>query len=166
MIPPECWAESVRISSGRRIGSEVEGDVDHVNEPAGCCTPRHSGGPHVYARRMSLSTASHLQDTIPARKSDRDGPPTRARAIRALGDAAKLNRRGRKKVAPHDLRHSCAGLLLAAGVSPPKVAAILRHADTRTTLTVYAGLVESQRVELRTDLEAALSAPVDARRAT
>jgi hypothetical protein len=32
----------------------------------------------------------------------------------------------------------------------------MRHADARVTLTVYAGLVESQRVELRDDLEAAL----------
>jgi len=79
-----------------------------------------------------------------------------ARAVRAAGDAAKLNPRGVKKVAPHDLRHSCAGLLLAAGVPAPKVAAILRHADARITLTVYAGLVESQRVELLDDLEAAL----------
>jgi len=79
-----------------------------------------------------------------------------ARAIRAAGDAAKLNPEGAKKVAPHDLRHSCAGLLLAAGVPAPKVAAVLRHADTRTTLTVYAGLVESQRADLRGDLEAAL----------
>ncbi len=55
-----------------------------------------------------------------------------------------------------NLRHSCAGPLLAAGVAAPKVAAVLRHADTRTTLTVYAGLVESQRADLRDDLEAAL----------
>ena len=49
-----------------------------------------------------------------------------------------------------------AGLLLAAGVPAPKVAAILRHADARAMLTVYAGLIESQRAELRDDLEAAL----------
>jgi hypothetical protein len=30
VIPPECWTESVRISSGRRVGSEVEGDVDRL----------------------------------------------------------------------------------------------------------------------------------------
>ena len=71
-------------------------------------------------------------------------------------EQAKLNPPGAKPVAPHDLRHSCAGLLFAAGVPVPKVAAILRHADARLTLTVYAGLVESQRGELLGDLEAAL----------
>lgn len=87
------------------------------------------------------------------------GPHTRrgaARAIELAGHAVGLNPEGAKPVAPHDLRHSCAGLLLAAGVPAPKVAAVLRHADARVTLTVYAGLVESQRVELRDDLEAAL----------
>jgi integrase len=63
---------------------------------------------------------------------------------------------GTTKVAPHDLRQSCAWLLLAAGVPAPKFAGILRHADTRTTLTVYAGLVvESERAALRDDLELA-----------
>jgi hypothetical protein len=47
-------------------------------------------------------------------------------------------------------------LLLAAGAPAPKVSAILRHADVRTTLTFYAGLVESERGNLREDLEAAL----------
>jgi hypothetical protein len=31
----------------------------------------------------------------------------------------------------------------------------LRHANTRTLLATYAGLVESERAELRSDLEAA-----------
>ncbi len=78
------------------------------------------------------------------------------RAIYRAGDQASLNKKGGKKVGCHDLRHSCAGLLLSAGVPAPKVAAILRHADARVTPTVYAGVVESQRAELRDDLEAAL----------
>ena len=90
-----------------------------------------------------------------------DGTPRRrhavANAVRVAGGKAKLNPDGAKPVAPHDLRHSCAGLLFAAGVPVPKVAAILRHANPRVTLTVYAGLVESHRSELRGDLEAALA---------
>ena len=61
------------------------------------------------------------------------------------------------RVAPHDLRHSFAGLLFTAGISAPKVAAILRHASQRITLTVYAGLVESQRVDLKDDMQAAFA---------
>ena len=59
----------------------------------------------------------------------------------------------------HDLRHSCAGLLFAANVPAPTIAAVLRRADVRTTLTVYAGLVETNRAGLRGDLETAFAAP-------
>lgn len=80
------------------------------------------------------------------------------RAVHAAGDRAKLNPEGVEKVGCHDLRHSCAGLLFAAGVSAPTIAAVLRHADVRITLTTYAGLVESGRAALRDDLEAAFGA--------
>ena len=40
----------------------------------------------------------------------------------------------------------------------PTIAAILRHADVRTTLTVYAGLVETNRAGLRDDLKTAFGA--------
>ena len=73
------------------------------------------------------------------------------------GDDAGLNSTGVEQVGCHDLRHSCAGLLLAAGTSAPTVAAVLRHADTRTTLTTYAGLVETNRAEVRRDLDVAFA---------
>ena len=77
------------------------------------------------------------------------------RAVYAAGDAAGLNPVGVEKVGLHDLRHSCAGLLFAANVPATTIAAILRHADVRTTLTVYAGLVETNRAGLRGELETA-----------
>jgi integrase len=77
------------------------------------------------------------------------------RALYRAGDAAGLNPEGVEKIGCHDLRHSCAGLLFAAGAPAPTVAAVLRHADTRTTLTTYAGLVETNRAELRRDLDVA-----------
>jgi hypothetical protein len=45
-------------------------------------------------------------------------------------------------------------------VSAPKVAAILRHSDVRVTLSTYAGLVETDRANLRGDLETAFRACV------
>jgi len=77
------------------------------------------------------------------------------RAVYQAGDDAGLNPDGVERIGCHDLRHSCAGLLFAAGRSAPTVAAVLRHADTRTTLTTYAGLVETNRSELRQDLDVA-----------
>lgn len=78
------------------------------------------------------------------------------RAIYVAGDAAGLNTGG-KRVGCHDLRHSCAGLLLAAGVPAPRIAAIMRHANVQTPLTTYAGVIETQRADLRGDLEEAFS---------
>ena len=77
------------------------------------------------------------------------------RAIYAAGDDAGLNPKGAQRVGLHDLRHSCAGLLLAAGVPMPKVAAVLRHSNPRITADVYAGLVETGRAALAADLTAA-----------
>jgi integrase len=79
------------------------------------------------------------------------------RAVHKAGDAAGLNAEGVERVGCHDLRHSCAGLLFAAGVSAPTVAAVLRHSDTRVTLTTYAGLVETDRTELRRGLDVAFA---------
>ena len=80
---------------------------------------------------------------------------TCCRAVYRAGDYAGVNPEGVERVRCHDLRHSCAGLLFAAGRTAPTVAAVLRHADTRTTLTTYAGLVETDRFELRRGLDAA-----------
>jgi integrase len=80
------------------------------------------------------------------------------RAIYAAGTQAGLNPDGVERVSCHDLRHSCAGLLFAAGLPAPAVSSVLRHADVRITLSTYAGLAESDRAGLRTELEAALAA--------
>ena len=77
------------------------------------------------------------------------------RAVYAAGASAGLNPEGVERVGCHDLRHSAAGLLLAAGASMPKVAAILRHSNPRVTADVYAGLVESERAALADDMAAA-----------
>jgi polyisoprenyl-teichoic acid--peptidoglycan teichoic acid transferase len=72
-------------------------------------------------------------------RTDDGKPRTRhavANAVRVAGNAAKLNPPGVKRVAPHDLRHSCAGLLFAAGVPVPKISATLRHTSPRITLSL------------------------------
>ena len=45
----------------------------------------------------------------------------------------------------HDLRHTHATLLLAAGVPHHEVADRLGHADATITLKVYAGVLEERR---------------------
>ena len=51
---------------------------------------------------------------------------------------------GFHKISPHDLRHTAASLLLAAGCSHKEVQMILRHSDASTTLKYYTGVSEKQ----------------------
>jgi integrase len=67
------------------------------------------------------------------------------RAVHAAGDAAGLNDDGRERVGCHDLRHSFAGVALAAGMSLAEVAALMRHATPAVTLAVYGGLADNGR---------------------
>jgi integrase len=67
------------------------------------------------------------------------------RAVRAAGDAAKLNGGEREPVGVHDLRHSFVAVAIAAGASLAEAASLARHANARVTAQVYAGLTENGR---------------------
>ena len=47
------------------------------------------------------------------------------------------DRVGRPRIRPHDLRHSCASLLLALGYHPKVVAEWLGHSTVNLTLNTY-----------------------------
>ena len=49
-----------------------------------------------------------------------------------------LKRAGLPEIRFHDLRHSCATLLITLGVHPRIVMEILRHSQISTTLNIYA----------------------------
>jgi integrase len=155
--------------AGLRVQEALDLTWQDVDFEAGML---HVPGTKTAASRQPVPMTSVLETELRAHRSRHPGVGTAllfttadgksrrrhavGNAVRAAGNAAGLNLPGVKPVAPHDLRHSCAGLLFAAGVPLPKVAALLRHAHPRVTLSTYAGLVESQRAELRDDLEAAL----------
>jgi integrase len=44
----------------------------------------------------------------------------------------------------HDLRHSCAALLLGEGVSAQTVSNLLGHSEVKTTLNIYSHTARSQ----------------------
>ena len=73
--------------------------------------------------------------------------PGRRNALRALQTAAVkvgLVKNGQEPVGLHDLRHSLASNSFALGLTDVEVARLLRHANPRVTLTVYADLVEDE----------------------
>jgi integrase len=73
--------------------------------------------------------------------------PGRRNALRALQTAAvnaELVAEGQEPVGLHDLRHSLAANSFALGLTDVEVSRLLRHANPRVTLTVYADLVEGE----------------------
>lgn len=159
-VAATCAYAGLRISETLALRwSDVDLDGAMLNVPgtktAGSAAPVPMTAELVRElrdHRRRLLDLSRLQPTARLFPNHRRNA---LRAVHAAGDRAGLNPDGVEKVGLHDLRHSCGGLLFAANVPAPTVAAILRHSDVRTTLTVYAGLVETRRAGLRGDLETA-----------
>ncbi|MED1826257.1 site-specific integrase [Brevibacillus agri] len=57
-----------------------------------------------------------------------------------------LSRHNLRRIRYHDLRHSCASLLLANGVSMKEIQAWLGHSDFSTTANIYAHLDVSTKI--------------------
>jgi integrase len=78
-----------------------------------------------------------------------------APAARAALPAAKASVRW------HDLRHSCAALLIAAGRHPLEIKTRLGHASITTTMDRYGWLFPSAEAALADALDASYSAALD-----
>ena len=70
-----------------------------------------------------------------------------------------LERHGLRKVRFHDLRHSCASLLLANGVPLKSIQEWLGHSDFSTTANVYSHLDYSAKISSSIALENGLPLP-------
>ena len=74
-----------------------------------------------------------------------------------------LKKNGLRKIRFHDLRHSCASLLLAHGVSMKEIQDWLGHSDIATTSNIYAHLDYSSKVSSAEVLTKGLAMPADAK---
>ena len=70
-----------------------------------------------------------------------------------------LERHGLKKMRFHDLRHSCASLLLANGVTLKEIQEWLGHSDFSTTVNIYAHLDYSAKLTSAEAMSGALTLP-------
>ncbi len=61
------------------------------------------------------------------------------------------------KIRPYDLRHSCASLLLAAGVHPKVVAERLGHSSVNLTLSTYSHVLPTLQQDAADTLSKLLS---------
>lgn len=64
-----------------------------------------------------------------------------------------LERNGFRKIRFHDLRHSCASLLLASGVPMKHIQEWLGHSDFSTTANIYAHLDYSSKLTSASAME-------------
>ncbi len=67
-----------------------------------------------------------------------------------------LKRAGLPRLRFHDLRHSCASLLLAQGVSARMVMQTLGHSNISTTMDIYSHVIPSLRQEAADAMDRAL----------
>lgn len=59
----------------------------------------------------------------------------------------------------HDLRHTCASLLIAAGTHPKAIQEHLGHKDIKTTFNVYGHLLPSAQEALAAALDSVFEEP-------
>ena len=76
----------------------------------------------------------------------RGGDRSLAAAKSNTGEKLHDERNGMKKMRLHDLRHSCASLLLANGVPLKQIQDWLGHSDFSTTANIYAHLDYSSKI--------------------
>ncbi|MGI6716294.1 MAG: tyrosine-type recombinase/integrase [Eubacteriales bacterium] len=70
-----------------------------------------------------------------------------------------LQKHGMKKIRFHDLRHSCASLLLANGVPLKQIQDWLGHSDFSTTANIYAHLDYTSKISSAQAMEKGLNLP-------
>lgn len=82
-----------------------------------------------------------------------DGTPLRSSNFRRWVWRPALTQLGEEGLRVHDLRHTCASLLIAAGAHPGLVREHLGHSSIRVTMDVYGHLYEDVRDEIAERLE-------------
>ena len=80
------------------------------------------------------------------------GPPLRDHRFKPL-----LKRTGLPQIRFHDLRHTCATLLLGRNVNPKVVSEMLGHASIAITLDTYSHVLPNMQSEAAKAMEDALS---------
>lgn len=70
-----------------------------------------------------------------------------------------VEKHGLRKMRFHDLRHSCASLLLANGVSMKQIQEWLGHSDFSTTANIYAHLDYRSKISSAEAMEQGLPLP-------
>ena len=127
-----------------RKSKEVEKKLNEVRGDAGCGITYDKGGyifefPNSGKGRKRIKRGALWQDHGLVSPSTVGTPLLGDNLNRAF--KATLRRAGLPAVRLHDLRHTCATLLLGQGVNPKYVQELLGHADISLTLNVYSHIL-------------------------
>jgi integrase len=85
------------------------------------------------------------------------GPPINPSNLRQRSFAPLLKKAGLPHIRLHDLRHTCATLLLSKGVHPKFVQELLSHATIAITLDTYSHVIPGMGDQTATATEDALT---------
>ena len=85
------------------------------------------------------------------------GEPLDRRAVTKLKSKPLLRRAGLPQIRFHDLRHTCATLLLTRNVNPKIVSEMLGHSSIAITLDTYSHVLPNMRNQAAAAMEEALS---------
>ncbi len=85
------------------------------------------------------------------------GDPLDRRAVTTLKFKRLLKHAGLPEIRFHDLRHTCATLLLTRNVNPKIVSEMLGHATIAITLDTYSHVLPNMRDQAAAAMEEALS---------
>ena len=75
------------------------------------------------------------------------------------GEQAIVGRAGLRRIRFHDLRHTCATLLLAQGVHPRLIMEILGHSQIAITMNLYAHVIPAMQKEVAARMDEILAPP-------
>jgi integrase len=166
-VAATCFWAALRISEALRLTwADVDFEAETIHVPGTKTEASDAWVPMLPALARELRAHRERQA---AKGFDRIRPkalvfqtlrgqsPGRRNALRALQVAAEnagLVGEGQQPVGLHDLRHSLAANSFAFGLSDVEVARLLRHANPRVTMTVYAGLVDGEASKLGEKLTA------------
>jgi len=137
----------------------------HLVEPKSARSRRTINLPAVAVKALRAHRVSQLEARLAAGSRWRDGgfvftssigtpiePRRISKEFRALLMTAEL-----PTIRLHDLRHSCATLLLAQGVSPRVVMEILGHSQVSLTLNTYSHVLPALQQDAARKMDAILS---------
>jgi integrase len=166
-VAATCFWGALRISEALRLTwAHIEFEAETIQVPGTKTEASEASVPllpalarelRAHRERQAGEGFDRIRSSALVFQTLRGESPGRRNALRALQTAAEkagLRGEGQEPVGLHDLRHSLAANSFALGLNDVEVARLLRHANPRVTMTIYAGLVDEEASKLGEKLTA------------